>query len=157
MLKKFPLSYALNRDPPELYRTDTDETLASWSRSIHRDAGEGMGIKIDLKDLNRMDDVRQIDRRPDVWPLCHHAMEFLKHEYASYNAISGLAQLVYRCQKINCQNLFFANYMLNPKWPSLLFEFQPNQPCSEIFHRTYQEHLQRIQRGLRKVGQYAKW
>lgn len=80
-----------------------------------------MGINISLKDLNRMDHALQIDRRPDVCPLCHHAMEFVNHEYASYNAVARLAQLVHRCQKISCQNLFFANYWRNPSTDQLLF------------------------------------
>ena len=99
-----------------------------------------MGININLKDLNRMDHALQIDRRPDVCPLCHHAMEFLNHEYASYNAVSGLAQLVHRCQKLSCQNLFFANYRRNSSTNQL--RFVNASPINQI-PRSFSEIIQK--------------
>lgn len=65
-----------------------------------------MGISVKLKDLIRMDHALQIDKRPDVCPLCHHAMEFVDHDYAYYNAASKLAQLVHHCQKIAARAYF---------------------------------------------------
>lgn len=80
-----------------------------------------MGIKIGLKDFNRADHAYQIDRRPDVCPLCHHAIELVEHHYAYYNTTCGLAQLVHRCPKITCQGLFFSNYALTPGTGQLLY------------------------------------
>jgi hypothetical protein len=99
-----------------------------------------MGIGINLKDLNRRDHVLQFDRRPDVCPLCHHAMEFVDHEYAYYNTDSGLAQLVHRCQKISCQGLFFANYWRPPSTNQLFFS-----NASPINHvpRSFSEIIQK--------------
>ena len=103
-----------------------------------------MGIRLNLKDLNQMDHALQIERRPDVCPLCHHAMEFLNHQYASYNPVSKWAQLVYRCQKLSCQNLFFANYALKHGSDVLIFGHTSpvslvTRPFSEIINNTSKE------------------
>lgn len=73
-----------------------------------------MAIGVSLKDFNRADHVLEIDRRPDVCPLCHHAIELTEHHYAYYNRESLQASLVHRCPRVNCQGLFFANYRRNP-------------------------------------------
>lgn len=74
-----------------------------------------MGISIGLKDFNRGDHALQIDRRPDVCPLCHHAIELTEHHYAYYNTEALKAQLVHRCPRLTCQGLFFAVYRRHPQ------------------------------------------
>ncbi len=80
-----------------------------------------MSINISLKDSNRGDHARQIDRRPDVCPLCHHAIELTEYHYAYFNTATNQAQLVHRCPRVKCQGLFFANYGLSTSTGRLHF------------------------------------
>lgn len=103
-----------------------------------------MGINISLKSFNRGDHALQIDRRPDVCPLCHHAIDPGDSCYAYYNTESTLAQLVQRCPKISCQGLFFANYGIRPNSNLLLFlDASPinhvPRPFSDIIKNTSKE------------------
>lgn len=90
-----------------------------------------MSIGIALKDFNRTDHQYQIDRRPDVCPLCHHAIEITEHYYAYYNKESGLAQLVHRCPKVSCQGVFLANYRRQSNSTNQL-SFLNATPCNHV-------------------------
>src|SRR5215468_2339778 len=111
-----------------------------------------MGVNVSLKAFNRMDHSLQIDRRPDVCPLCHHAIELAEYHYAYYNTTSQLAQLVFRCPKLTCQGLFFANYGRNPSTNQLFFI---NASPSNLIPRTFSEIIMSISKEFCEIYNQA--
>jgi len=72
-----------------------------------------MAIQVGALDSNRVQHNVSIDKRPDVCPLCHHAIELLDQFSGFYNKADLTVQLIHRCPRLSCQSAFIANYFQN--------------------------------------------
>ena len=73
-----------------------------------------MAIPITALDSSRKQHSLSVDKRPDICPLCHHAIELIDYFFASFNEETRCLQVVHRCPKLSCQSIFIASYSMHP-------------------------------------------
>ena|SRR2546425_5356213 len=69
-----------------------------------------MGHVITFFDFNSAQHSLEIPHLPDTCPVCHHASTPVGHFYAYYDTKFHIARILFRCPRLDCQNLFIANY-----------------------------------------------
>ena len=82
-----------------------------------------VGISISALVFNRTTQGINITHFPDTCPICNYAISISEHIYAYLNAGGLLAQLVFRCPRVDCQELFISYYIkINPQPPQFCFK-----------------------------------
>ena len=126
-----------------------------------------MGFGIVCVDLNNAQHGFEIPHYPDMCPICHHAIHINAHHFAYYDAkkldANNCIQILFRCPRVNCQNLFIAYYSRNRTNNLLAFSYsQPTtftgRTFSEVikqlspeFCEIYNQSLSAETSGLRKI------
>lgn len=99
-----------------------------------------MEINVGCKDFNGHDHQIKIPHLPDTCPICHHAINpnGPLYTYINNRLHPNDAQLLFRCTRRDCQNLFIASYRENPS--SSRFEFLNSTP-KKFLPRNFSETI----------------